>query len=247
MFLFFQADDCQDGSIDCTERYETSVTISYVESFKDKQIDEVGQNISEALKELLKKLKEENSKITGFAITLIQQKSITGPAAALSGNNAIQSSRSSYYIMAAAGLLTLLLLIVLLARRRRSSSDEVSHLKLDDEGDETFIREFDSNTDDSPYKSRRAHVVGEEDSIFSGWTGYTKGGGSDDGSRREALEPHLGRAHGDVHVCSSATCEVCERRRQQGLQFIPTGAPPRPQTLPNDAEREYFADDTVEL
>ena len=175
----------------------------------------------------------------------------SGSVGAISGASSVNEGPSpSLYVTVAAGCLALLLIIVLLARRNRDS-DEVSHLKLEDEGDETFVREFeDTATTDSQYKARKAHVVGEEDSIFSGWTGYTKGGaGSDDGSMRQhdGFDAHLGRPHGDVHVCSSATCEVCERRRQQGLQFVPTGTPPRPRNVPFDAEREYVADDTVEL
>ena len=251
MFHFSAPANCgSTTSGQCTERFEVTLEASYIaELFGNSEKKEVNKNIQKALEELLDKLVMSIDNIKGYNIKYVEtnEEASTGPDAAIAQNNVARSYRSRNIIGAAAGLLTLLLLIVLLARRRRSSSDEVSHLKLDDEGDETFIREFDSTTDDSPYKSRRAHVVGEEDSIFSGWTGYTKGGGSDDGSRREGFEPHLGRAHGDVHVCSSATCEVCERRRQQGLQFIPTGAPPRPQTLPIDAEREYFADDTVDL
>lgn len=145
--------------------------------------------------------------------------------------------------IAAAGLAFLLLLILLI--KRNNDSDEVSHLKLEEDNEDTFIREF-ATTDSNPdYHTRNVHVVGEADSIFSGWTGYNSRDGADD-DELEVLPGKLGHIQGDVHVCSSATCEVCERKRQQGVQFIPTGTPPRPH-MPNDASREYISEDTVEL
>lgn len=143
-------------------------------------------------------------------------------------------------IGATAGGLAFLLLIVLLARRR-TEADEVSHLKLNEDGEDTFIREFETTgsnpSGDEGYETRNVHVVGEADSIFSGWTGYTQHNKSGEGT--DGLESN-------VHKCSSATCEVCEARRQQGIQFIPTHSPARPH-IPSDASREYLADDTVEL
>ena len=150
--------------------------------------------------------------------------------------------------IAAAGLAFLLILILLI--KRNNDNDEVSHLKLEeDANDETFIREFETTASNMSrdYETRNVHVVGEADSIISGWTGFN----SREGMRaHEELEMPLGKlAHpqGDVHVCSSATCDVCEKRRQQFVQFIPTGTPPRPSSLPSDASREYVAEDTVEL
>ena len=140
-------------------------------------------------------------------------------------------------IGATAGGLAFLLLIVLLVRRR-TDSDEVTHSKLDEDEDDTFIKEFESNpSGDEGYETRNVHVVGEADSIFSGWTGYTNHGKSRD---------EMDARESNVHKCSSATCEVCEARRQQGIQFIPTHSPGRPK-IPSDASREYLADDTVEL
>ena len=62
-----------------------------------------------------------------------------------------------------------------------------------------------SSEGSSPYKSRSAHVVGEADSIISGWTGFTKNGHAveidDDANNNNTGK--LGHAHGDVHMCSS--------------------------------------------
>jgi hypothetical protein len=181
----------------------------------------------------------------GYVITVIDvqvqteeefNKAISGPPAATDTVNV------ATVIGATAGGLAFVLLLVLLARRNRGD-DEVSHLKLEeDENDDAFVREF-ATTASSPsldgdYEARNVHVVGETDSIFSGWTGYT--------AREKSAEEMDMYDKGDVHKCSSATCEVCEQRRQQGIQFIPTGSPIRPQ-LPSDSSREYMADDTVEL
>jgi hypothetical protein len=114
-------------------------------------------------------------------------------------------------------------------------------LKLEEDGEDTLLREYASTgsypSQEGNYESRNVHVVGETDSLYSGWTGYTKNGRS--GEDADGY-------NGDVHKCSSATCEVCEQRRQQGVQFIPTSIPMRLQ-LPYDTEREYIADDTVQL
>lgn len=150
----------------------------------------------------------------------------------------------------AAGLAFILLLVLLI--RRRQEGDEPSHYKLDDDENEaTFIREFqtDPSSDGSPYRNRNVHVVGEGDSIISGWTGFTKQGHAIEVDDDANNPGKLGHAHGDVHLCSSATCEVCELKRRNGVQFQPTGTPP-PQTsthLPSDASREYISEDTVEL
>jgi hypothetical protein len=150
--------------------------------------------------------------------------------------------------IAAAGLAFMLLLILLI--RRRQEGDEPSHLKLEDEGNEaTFIREFEtepSSDGGSPYKTRNIHVIGEADSVISGWSGYTRDMHNSFEVFDGGVPGKLGHAHGDVHICSSATCEVCELRRQNGVEFQPAGQPHRSH-LPADASREYLADDTVEL
>lgn len=62
--------------------------------------------------------------------------------------------------------------------------------------------------------------------------------------------------HHDVHKCASATCNLCEARRRNGLTFLPASGsagqrPPNlvPNTPPmtEDAARSYGVDDTVEL
>jgi hypothetical protein len=208
--------------------------------------DELKERAEAAFALFAPKLVEDNDGIdgAGFVVT---------PSGSGNINNVVRDSNTvddeglnaGGAVAIAAGCLALLLLLLLLVRRRRDS-DEVSHLKLEDEGEATFIHELDSQPSNEYSSPRKTHVVGEEDSIFSGWTGYPKDGDFNDDDS-EGVEGILGKRHGDVHACASATCEVCEQKRRQGLQFIPTGSPPRPVGLPSDAARDYIADDTVEL
>lgn len=195
------------------------------------------------------KLASDNDDIDAIFVVGSGDDSGGDTAKAVRGSNAIEEDEglnAGGAVGIAAGCLAIMLLLVLLVKRRQDS-DEVSHLKLEEEGENTFIHELDTASQPSnEYSPRNAHVVGEEDSIFSGWTGYpTKDNSFDDQS--EGVEGVLGARHGDVHHCSSATCEVCEKKRQQGLKFIGTGSPPRPVGLPSDAARDYVEEDTVEL
>jgi hypothetical protein len=167
-------------------------------------------------------------------------------------NNGDGSTTSAGTIVGAtAGGLAALLLLLFLAKRKRDSSDEVSHLKFV-EDDETFVNEFEgkAGTDsDSDAENRRAHVIGESDSVMSGWTGYSVDEDSICSSDADR-SGKLGHQMGDVHMCSSATCETCEKRRQLGVTFIKTSAPPmpdRPPSVPRNATREYVAEDVVAL
>ena len=157
---------------------------------------------------------------------------------AVDGNNSTGSDAGKI-VGATAGALALLMLIMFLAKRNRD--DEVSHLKFED--DDTYVNEF-----EGPGKGRRAHVVGEADSVMSGWTGYSM---DDEYSQDDSDNGKLGHTKGDVHMCSAATCEVCERRRQQGVVFVKTNSiastPSRPSSIPSDASRDYVAEDVVML
>jgi len=174
------------------------------------------------------------------------------------------STKAGPYIGAAAGLLALLLFLLCFVRRRNRyfDDDEVSHLKLDDgDDDDTFVREFglggDGGSDDNSiprneYQSRDIHIVGEDDSVISHWTGYTGRDHPTNGNyEMEYIKngPLNGIAT-DVHQCASATCEICAKNRQAGLSFVSAGAngePTRSRSLPSDASREYPVEDTVEL
>lgn len=163
-------------------------------------------------------------------------------AKAISGGDAVEEESDTKTIIAAtAGVLGLLMLLMFLAKRNKGD-DNMSHLKFE-EDDDTFVREFEENSD----KRRAAHVVGESDSVMSGWTGHSM---DDEYSQNSNDDGKLGHTKGDVHMCSSATCEVCERKRQQGVIFIKTSTPPtpkRPDAIPNNATRDYVAEDVVAL
>ena len=55
------------------------------------------------------------------------------------------------------------------------------------------------------------------------------------------------------HQCSSATCQICENRRQRGIQeneyrWLQTLAPASPERVPTyDPSRPYISDDTVQF
>lgn len=62
--------------------------------------------------------------------------------------------------------------------------------------------------------------------------------------------------HHDVHKCASATCNLCEARRRNGLFFLPASGPvgqrppvmvPDSNPMAEEAPRSYGVDDTVEL
>lgn len=150
------------------------------------------------------------------------------------------------FIGAATGMLAVLLLLVLFVRRRnRYDQENVSHLKLDDdEDDDTFYNGSEASNFQNEYNTRDVHIVGEGDSVVSHWTGYT---GNEKPVYRDGI---MRNKYTDVHQCSSATCEICDKKRQAGVSFISTRTasfPSRSPSLPSDASRDYMADDTVQL
>lgn len=157
-----------------------------------------------------------------------------------------QGARAGPFIGAATGMLALLLLLVLFVRRRNRFDEQVSHLKLDD--DDTFYNGSEGTGVEHEYTTRDIHVIGEGDSVISHWTGFTgRSNRPDDSFERDGLM--RGRST-DVHQCSSATCEICDKKRQAGVQFVKTHSPTLPQrihSLPSDASRDYIAEDTVQL
>lgn len=173
--------------------------------------------------------------------------------------------------VAIAGLLLILLALFAVRRQREYGDDAqlMKHQELDDDLDETLSdgkagETVSEESSGSPgrYKSRLTHVVGEEDSVFSGWTGYTEKEPAQ--YDWQAAETQRAQALGgmgamdssyqnDVHKCSSATCDLCEKNRQAGLQFISTGLPSNAKThislpvLQTESKRTYVARDTVTL
>lgn len=100
---------------------------------------------------------------------------------------------------------------------------------------------------------RLAHIVGEDNSILSSWSYYNDKNSKGDLGRYDlSKDPRSGLARiadgTNVHKCSSATCEICEAQRQSGLQFVPVAMPGYShETLPEDSQRVYLAEDTVQL
>ena len=165
------------------------------------------------------------------------------------GVSAIQQNRSEEeddkigpagFLAVAAAALVLLLLAVMVARRRRRD-EIVKHVELGDD-DDTYLKDMEADSQGSS-PSRVARVVGEDDSVGTGWASSRAGDFPMDGYFTN-LESRP--SHQDVHVCSSATCDVCESRRRAGIQFVPTGTPSiKHPPMPPDSPRQYAADDTV--
>jgi hypothetical protein len=153
--------------------------------------------------------------------------------------------------------MTGLLLIFFVGRRRSRKDDGTKHVIMND--DDSHLLDGTVLGSDFQASPRKVRVVGEDDSDASSvWTGYT----TDDGAQGGAILNDLndfekdlgfemgldGKAHTmDVHMCASATCQICRAKRLRPT-FLRTGqAPPLPERLPANALRNYVARDTVEL
>jgi hypothetical protein len=130
-----------------------------------------------------------------------------------------------------------ILVVLVAARRNQKNRYPLKHHPLEEYDDSTYLRD---DVDAASRASRRALVFNDEDSIFSGLT--STGARGLDPPSSLANRPH----QQDVHVCTSATCEICEKRRQSGLQFVPAVVPS------NSSEslsrpRSFVATDTIQL
>jgi hypothetical protein len=159
------------------------------------------------------------------------------------------------FVVVAGGGLLIVLLSLLFVRHRRNDEYSLKHHQLEDTGDDdTYLKDIDgqsgSSSPGSVYDNHRAYIVGDEDTIMSGWS-YTKNGGDDSVLQMERPPNQYGGLGGlygsqNVHKCSSALCDICERERQSGLQFIPSGMPSHT-SLPTDFSRDYLSSDTVDF
>jgi hypothetical protein len=140
--------------------------------------------------------------------------------------------------------LFLILVVLFAARRKQKNQYALKHHALDEYDDSTYLKDDFEAT--SVSSKRQAHIVNEDDSIFSGLTSHGAGKsgrtGLDPPSSLLATRPY----QRDVHVCTSATCEVCENRRQSGLQFIPAVMPSHSSDSLS-RPRSFVAQDTVQL
>jgi hypothetical protein len=152
----------------------------------------------------------------------------------------------------AAGALALVLVFLLVAKKSRSKPNHLKHVQLDDGDfdDDASTYMHDAEVSSSP---DRARVVDESDSVTTGWTMYNSNVNrsqdmlDDTDLNISGLSKNTGT--NDVHKCSSATCEVCERERQSGLQFVPVSMPAHSshERIPHEADRSYISEDMVEL
>ena len=227
---------------------ECSTTVNYI---GDLNRDDLEERLKVALIEYLQMLDnvapELYPKQTINANDITVSKT-TSDVNGIVGSNQNQRGgiRAGPFIGAATGMLAVLLLLVLFVRRRNRFDEQVSHLKLDD--DDTFYNGSEGTGLEREYETRDIHIIGEGDSVISHWTGFTgRSQQPSDSFERDGLM--RGRST-DVHQCSSATCEICDKKRQAGVHFVKTHSPTVPQriqSLPSDASREYIAEDTVQL
>ena len=146
-------------------------------------------------------------------------------------------------------LVLLAFLIFFMHRRRRRNYDRRRLAKLDQ--NDTFMIDDGNN---SPNSAGR--FSDEDDSMIDSRYGMYPEGQSEGmilGSRK---------LNQDVHKCSSATCNLCESRRQSNISFLPTtnagilgirplhvpvDAPPSANDTTKITSRTFGVDDTVVL
>ena len=149
------------------------------------------------------------------------------------GDNMISGLGISIACIAAALVAILAFLVV----RRRSRENDVSYVKKGEEEDfEDGPRNFDFNTvatsiPDEKFR-RVAHIIGEADSQYDGDQSHygsphrTHNTLSEESDASCILpnSDNLNRVHSsmNVHKCTSATCEICNRRKGAGVQFLST-------------------------
>lgn len=135
--------------------------------------------------------------------------------------------------IALAGLLVLLLLLLFCFRRKRKA-DMLKHKQLEQyDGDKTFIS---GSNNGSP---NRGEYKDDDSFMDSRYGMYPEG-------QSEGMVLGAKSINQDVHKCSSATCKLCEARRQGGLQFLPITGPVKVSNFTHSV-REYDTDDTVNL
>lgn len=154
------------------------------------------------------------------------------------------------FVVIGVSALLILLLLLVAARRRHKYISATKHKHFIDEIDDTDTYLKDSDEDSQENRERQVHVVGEADSVFSGWSGYT----ADRRQQNNGLYPEQNGGsldesylHQDVHNCASATCELCEQKRRAGIQFVPSSMPSHSSVVSTNVARHYMSDDTVAL
>eukprot|EP00977_Amphora_coffeiformis_P028857 scaffold37572_cov176-Amphora_coffeaeformis.AAC.2 len=177
-----------------------------------------------------------------------------GIAAIATTRESEEGVQTGGYISISVAAALLLLMLLFVVRRRSVYESAMKHKQFIDEVDEcetdTYLK--DSDIDSQDQQNRQVHVVGEADSVFSGWSGYT----TSRETRRDNGGLHPDQYGGsmddsflkqDVHKCASATCELCEQKRRAGIQFVPAKMPGHSSYVATDSPRHYMMEDTVTL
>jgi hypothetical protein len=158
-------------------------------------------------------------------------------AATASQQRSIQGISIGGLVAVVLAALCFIVVVIFAARRNQKKHYPLKHHPLEEYDDATYLKD---DFDTTSHASRRALVFNEDDSIFSGLTSH--GARGLDPPSSLANRPH----QQDVHVCTSATCEVCEKRRQSSLQFIPAVMPSQ-SSGSLSRPRSFVATDTIQL
>ena len=173
-------------------------------------------------------------------------------------------SAGGFIGFAGAGLILLLLLLLFVRRGKNKNKNAARHLEYTDEDENSgFVDEEDDADSYSDFPtSRLAHVVGEEDSQYTGesWGGNPRiriepvqSIPEDSFSNPIELSPNgvpyeEVRRHDIGQTCSSPTCKICDARRQQGAttKFV-RNQKYDPSPGEGTFDRDYISSDTVDL
>lgn len=146
-------------------------------------------------------------------------------------------------------LILLAFLVFFMNRRRRRNHDRRRLAKLDQ--NDTFVIDDGNMSPGSPGR----FSDGDDSMIDSRYGMYPEG-------QTEGMILGSRKMNQDVHKCSSATCNLCEARRQSTISFIPTtnggilgirplqvpaDSPNSTVTATKNTSRSYGVDDTVVL
>lgn len=150
--------------------------------------------------------------------------------------------------------LILLAFLAFFMHRRKRNNDRRRSAKLDQNA--TFVIDDGNVSPNSPGR----FSDGDDSMIDSRYGMYPEG-------QTEGMILGSRKLSQDVHKCSSATCNLCESRRQSNISFLPTtnthggilgirplqvtvppvDAPPRTNDVTKTSSRTYGVDDTVVL
>jgi hypothetical protein len=167
--------------------------------------------------------------------------SIQGPPDRTTAGSGISAGAAVGIAIAAVAVA---LAILFVARRRKRANEHQALL------DKRVLTEDEEDVFTNAENPRLVHVVGEDDSIWTGGENievrpYMRKSLNDTQETQDSSEQY--EIHDENHWCASPNCLTCEKKRQEGVRFMQTDAVSSPQAVPRDASRSYTTRDTVDL